>query len=72
MDFQIISQKKNTNICTMILKKQKQDDYDYEPPSVNTPNLSSFDTFCPAKIDEICKTIICCTTTLCVLDPLPA
>ena len=27
-----------TNIRTVILEKQKQDDYDYEPPSVNTPN----------------------------------
>ena len=59
-----------TNIRTVILEKQKQDDYDYEPPSVNTPNLISFDTFCPVTVEEICKTIMCCPTT-CVLDPLP-
>ena len=34
---------KITNIRTAILEKQKQDDY--EPPSVNTQNLISFDTF---------------------------
>ena len=62
---------KITNIRTVILKKQKQDDYDYEPPSVNTPNLISFDTFCPVTVEEICKTIMCCPTTSCVLDPLP-
>ena len=55
----------------MILEKQKQDDYDYEPPSVNTPNFISFDTFCPVTVEEICKTIMCCSTTSCVLDPLP-
>ena len=53
------------------IKKQKQDDYDYEPPSVNTPNLISSDTFCPVTVEEICKTIMCCPTTSCVLDPLP-
>ena len=37
---------KITNIRTVIHEKQKQDDYDYEPPSVNTPNFISFDTFC--------------------------
>ena len=62
---------KITNIHTVILEKQKQDDYDYEPPSVNTRNLISFDTFCPVTIEEICKTIMCCPTTSCVLDPLP-
>ena len=62
---------KITNIRTVILEKQKQDDYDYEPPSVNTPNLISFDTFCPVTVEEICKTIMCCPTTSCVLDPLP-
>ena len=62
---------KITSIRTVILEKQKQDDYDYEPPSVNTPNLISFDTFCPVTVEEICKTIMCCPTTLCVLDPLP-
>ena len=54
----------------MILEKQKQADYDYEPPSVNTPNLISFDTFCPVTVEEICKTIMCCPTTSSVLDPL--
>ena len=29
------------NIRTVILEKQKQDDYDYESPSVNTPKLIS-------------------------------
>ena len=62
---------KITNIRTVILEKQKQDDYDYEPPSVNTPNLISFDTFCPVTVEEICKTIMCCPTTSYVLDPLP-
>ena len=62
---------KITNIRTVILEKHKQDDYDYEPPSVNTPNLISFDTFCPVTVEEICKTIMCCPTTSCVLDPLP-
>ena len=54
---------KITNIRTVTLEKQKQDDYDYEPPSVNTPNLISFDTFCPVTVKEICKTIMCCPTT---------
>ena len=49
---------KITDIRTMILEKQKQDDYDYETPNVNTPDLNSFDTFCFATVDEICKTII--------------
>ena len=62
---------KITNIRTVILEKQKQDDFDYEPPSVNTPNLISFDTFCPVTVKEICKTTMCCPTTSCVLDPLP-
>ena len=62
---------KITNIRTVILEKQKQDDYDYEPPSVNTPNMISFATFCPVTVEEICKTIMCCPTTSCVLDPLP-
>ena len=62
---------KITNIRTVILEKQKQDDYDYEPPSVNTPNLISFDILCPVTVEEICKTIMCCPTTSCVLDPLP-
>ena len=62
---------KITNIRTVILEKQKQDDYDYEPPGVNTPNMISFDTFCPVTVEEICKTIMCCPTTSCVLDPLP-
>ena len=62
---------KSTNIRTVILEKQKQDDYVYEPPSVNTPNLISFDIFCPVTVEEICKTIMCCPTTSCVLDPLP-
>ena len=38
---------------------------------MNTPNLISFDTFCPVTVKEICKTIMCCPTTSCVLDPLP-
>ena len=59
---------KITNIRTVILEKQKQDDY--EPPSVNTPNIS-FDTFCPVTVEDICKTIMCCPTTSCVLDQLP-
>ena len=42
---------KNTIIRTVILEKQKQDDYDYESPSVNTPNLISFDTFCPVTVE---------------------
>ena len=62
---------KITNIRTVILEKQKQDDYDYEPPSVNKPNLISFETFCPVTVGEICKTIMCCPTTSCVLDLLP-
>ena len=62
---------KITNIRAEILEKQKQDDYDYEPPSVNTPNLISFDIFCPATVEEIGKTIMCCPTTSCVLDLLP-
>ena len=44
-----------TNIRTVILEKQKQ--YYYEPPSVNTPNLISFDTLCPVTVEEMCKTI---------------
>ena len=62
---------KITNIRTVRLEKQKQDDYDYEPPSVNTPDLIRLDTFCPVTVEEICKTIMCCPTTSCVLDPLP-
>ena len=62
---------KITNIRTVILEKLKQDDGVYEPPSVNTPNLISFDTFCPVTVEEISKTIMCCPTTSCVLDPLP-
>ena len=48
---------------------QKQDGY--KPPSLNTPNLISFDTLCPVTVKEICKTTMCCPTTSCVLDPLP-
>ena len=55
----------------MILEKPKQNDYDYEPPSVNTPNFISFDTLGPVTVEEICKTTMCCPTTSCVLDPLP-
>ena len=62
---------KITNIRTVILEKQKPYDYDYKPPSVITPNLISFDTVCPVTVEEICKTIMCCSTTSCVLDPLP-
>ena len=57
---------KITNIRTVILDKQKRDDYDYEPP-----NLISIDTFCPVTVEEICKIIMCCPTTSCVLDPFP-
>ena len=57
---------KITNIRTQILEKQKQDDYDYEPPGVNTPNLIILDTFCPVTVEEIGKTIMCCPTTSCV------
>ena len=60
---------KITNIRTVILEKQKQDDY--EPPRVNTPNMLNFDTFCPVTVEDICKTIMCCPTTSCVLDQLP-
>ena len=61
---------KITNIRTVILEKQKQDDYDYQPPSVNTPDSISFNTFCPVTVEEICKTIMCRPTISCVLDPL--
>ena len=54
-----------TNIRTVILEKQKRDDYDYQPPSVNTSDSISFDTFCPVTVEEICR-----PTTSCVLDPL--
>ena len=56
---------KMTNICSVILEKQKQDDYAYD-----TSNLISFAIFCPV-FEEVCKTIICCPTTSCILDPLP-
>ena len=45
------SSDKITNIRTVILEEQKQDDY--EPPSVNTLNLISFDTFCPVTVEEM-------------------
>ena len=70
-DLQIISRIKLLTSVQWYLRNKKQDDYDYEPPSVNTPNLISFDTLCPVTVEEICKTIMCCPTTSCVLDPLP-
>ena len=54
---------KITKIRTVILEKHKHDDYDYERPSVNTPNLINFDTYCPVTVKEICKTIMCARPT---------